>query len=573
MTLWRPPRSGAAMLICLAAAIETCLLIVGACAQSLHQTTTGDHRLLLLLGLFFVMFLIHLRALRLALRMPAERISVRVIVAVAVVFRMTALFSNPIEEIDLYRYLWDGQVTRADVSPYRFSPRQVSETAAGDDIPEDLRRLVQARDASPANAVILSRIHFPQLPTIYPPVSQAVFAAAVWTTPPLASVYWRMVAMKAWFVMFDVGTILVLVHVLRLTGRHAGWLIAYAWCPLVIKEIANSGHVDAVASFLTVVAVAAAVHAVGSPGRPWRRVFSVGLCVGGLALGVGAKLYPVVLLPLVVWSVSRQHGPRTAVLSTVAFAGIGLFVLWPLVPVERLDAIPQSPEPFPPPQRAESADLPPVPPLAAAVEPRDPSQSLRAFLSQWEMNDFLFMLLVENLRPAADLRPEKRAWFAATPEHWRAAVVHSCQALVGQPADCIPFLVTRVLLSVIFAGMAVNWAQRAARSADPAALPQAAFATLAWFWLLLPTANPWYLVWALPFLPFATRPAWLALSGLALMYYLRFWFSAQFPTAPACGTRYSGAQFFDFIVTWLEFAPFLAALGADWWMRPCQQGS
>ncbi|MFM9961618.1 MAG: hypothetical protein ACKV2Q_10370 [Planctomycetaceae bacterium] len=51
---------------------------------------------------------------------------------------------------------------------------------------------------------------------------------------------------------------------------------------------------------------------------------------------------------------------------------------------------------------------------------------------------------------------------------------------------------------------------------------EATFLIIAWYWLLLPTQNPWYLTWCLPFLPFARGRAWFALSVLAFVYYLRF---------------------------------------------------
>ena len=59
--------------------------------------------------------------------------------------------------------------------------------------------------------------------------------------------------------------------------------------------------------------------------------------------------------------------------------------------------------------------------------------------------------------------------------------------------------------------------------------------------------------------PFARSRAWLLLSGLAFVYYVRFWLTAQFPS-PLLGTSYPGAQFFDFVVTWLEYAPWFGCL-------------
>ena len=87
--------------------------------------------------------------------------------------------------------------------------------------------------------------------------------------------------------------------------------------------------------------------------------------------------------------------------------------------------------------------------------------------------------------------------------------------------------------------------------------------TVAWFWLLQPTANPWYWTWALPLLPFARNRAWFALSGLAFLYYLRFWLTYHFPDTPVLGTRYTGPTFFDYVVTWLEFAPWFAWLALE----------
>lgn len=103
-------------------------------------------------------------------------------------------------------------------------------------------------------------------------------------------------------------------------------------------------------------------------------------------------------------------------------------------------------------------------------------------------------------------------------------------------------------------------------SASSQRLLEAAFLTLAWFWLLLPTQNPWYLVWCLPFLPFARSRAWLLLSGLAFTYYLRFWLTAQFPN-PLGGLPYPGPQFFDFVVTWLEYFPWFIGLLLEFILR------
>jgi hypothetical protein len=378
-----------------------------------------------------------------------------------------------------------------------------------------------------------------------------------------------MTLMKAGFVGFDLITLSFVIWLLRLTNRKFGWAFAYGWCPLVIKEIANSGHLDSLAIALTTLAVAWTVLALNSTDDSRRRRIVMGAALA-LGLGVGAKLYPVVLAPLLFWTITKRSGWSSGLLWCVVFGTVSLLVLWPMKPITTS----QEPRSFDEPNvMFPSDDLPPLPPSETPITTRDPSESLQAFLSRWEMNDFLFLLVVENLRPTDELSPEQVAWFTVTPSTWRSSLASTVQSYSGLPANRVPFILTRALLSAVFLILAcrlASWAGPAPigitdhESTDT--VLQAAFFTIAWFWLLLPTQNPWYLVWCLPFVAFARSRAWLALSGLAFTYYLRFWMTTQFPS-PLFGTPYPGPQFFDFIVTWLEFAPWLLWLMFDWAAR------
>ena len=534
-------------------------IAIASLGQSLHEATSGDNSLLLQLGLIGVAFACYLAAIRVGVQMPSSRPLLALIVVPAVVFRLTLLFSDPIEEIDIYRYLWDGAVLDCGISPFRYSPRQVLEASLDDDAPDDLRELVALRNQSPALHAILRRVHFGDLPTIYPPVAQAVFAAADRITPREASVALRMGIMRTLFIAFDLCTLFVLLRLLRLVALPYGWAITHAWCPLVVKEIANSGHLDSLATFLSVGAIYLALRCDPRAAGSHRSATLPGSLVAAivLALAVGAKLYPVILLPVLFVMFCRQYGWRIAGGLNAVTIVLSCVLVWPMMPRGEL-------EPIKPDSIALAVnDEPPLPPDEIALTPKDPSQSLRAFLSRWEMNDFLFLILMENVRPTDQLPPHEVAWFSIVPEAWRIGTSDHMQSRFNVSGEMAPFLITRAILSFVFAVLAIAFAWRAYRADRPQEYLNAAFLTVAWFWLLLPTLNPWYWTWAVPFLPFTRNRAWLAVSGLVFTYYLRFWLVAHFPSGPVLGTHYDGALFFDYVATWVEFGPWFCWLGIE----------
>ncbi|OYV80999.1 MAG: hypothetical protein B7Z73_18600, partial [Planctomycetia bacterium 21-64-5] len=308
------------------------------------------------------------------MRTTRSRESLWIVIAGAAIFRGLLLFSGPIEEIDLYRYLWDGAASAAGVNPFRYAPQQVLAADIADDLPGDLAKLVALRDRSPVLAEILARVHFGELPTIYPPVGQVVFALATAMSPDAASVRTRMTIMKAWFVLFDVLTMAIVVKLLRRVGRPAAAVVIYAWCPLVIKEIANSGHLDSLAVFLTTLAFYVGAKACFSQARRgWWGGASWAACLLGLA--IGAKLYPVVLAPLLLLTVAARRGWRAAATTSFFFMAMTVLVLIPMWPSR------VAPAWKPPASVEQAAELPPLPPEEMGLAPRDPSQTVRAFLS------------------------------------------------------------------------------------------------------------------------------------------------------------------------------------------------
>lgn len=506
----------------------------------------------LVLAILAMAFVGYIGAQCSAIRRPADPGAMLIIIGGALLFRAIVLPSTPILEIDYYRYLWDGAVTTQGISPFRYSPEAVLSTSKpGDDA--DLRALRRLADSSPALRTVLEHIHYADLTTVYPPVSQAVFAAAHRLTPPTASVEQRIGVLKIVLAAFDVATILLVLGLLRAAGRHPAWVIAYAWCPLVLKEFTNTAHLDTIAVCLTTAAVLLFVRATAARRAGASRMAGWWMTSSAiaLALAVGAKLYPIILLPLLGVACARGFGWRHGLAwSAMVLVTCGLVLapmFWPVLKAGTGD----------------SSDA------AASAEPagRAGGDGLQAFLSRWEMNDFLFMLTVENLRPSAHLDPRDAAWFAFVPEAWRLSLTRHVGTVLGVEEMQAGFLLARGATLLVFAAIVLGLCWRTWRRPDNERLLEAVFLMVAWFWLLAPTQNPWYWAWALPFLPYARGRAWWAVSGLVMLYYLRFWLGYNFPDAELLGTRYPGKPFFDFVVTWIEFGPWFAWLFIAWLIR------
>ncbi|NYG07921.1 hypothetical protein BJ986_002408 [Phycicoccus badiiscoriae] len=223
-----------------------------------------------------------------------------VVFLVALAAQLPGLLSPPRSSSDAYRYVWDGRVQLSGTSPYRFAPLDDRLAALRDPVlfpglgPQD-HSGYRTRPTPTDRADVLARaandprtrINRPRVPTIYPPVAQAWFAAVAWLTPWS----WGTVGLQLGSALLAAGIAVALASMLRRSGRDPWGALWWAWCPAVVAESGNGAHVDVLAAAFVVAALATATAPGGRP--PAGRVVAAGV-LGGLA--VATKLYPAVVL-------------------------------------------------------------------------------------------------------------------------------------------------------------------------------------------------------------------------------------------------------------------------------------
>jgi hypothetical protein len=144
------------------------------------------------------------------------------IVGLAVLFRITLLFTTPPTlSSDVYRYVWDGRLSNAGVSPYAHAVNSP---------------LLDAYDGALGQR---GRVNNDWMASPYLPAAQALFAT-VYRLAPDSPLAFQIAA-----VVCDLLTGWMVVDLLRRLGLPIERALIYFWNPLLVVEVAHGAHVDA----------------------------------------------------------------------------------------------------------------------------------------------------------------------------------------------------------------------------------------------------------------------------------------------------------------------------------------
>ena len=130
--------------------------------------------------------------------------SVGFVLLAALIFRLTMWWSPPTLSDDIYRYIWDGRVQLAGINPYQYAPA--------------------APEVAPLRDALHAKINHPEIPTVYPPLSQLFFRLVGAVQPGVGAV-------KLALILVECGLLLLLVRILKQRAMDRRRVFFFGFAP------------------------------------------------------------------------------------------------------------------------------------------------------------------------------------------------------------------------------------------------------------------------------------------------------------------------------------------------------
>lgn len=244
-----------------------------------------------------VLSLIFLSLIWLIPRLSSGPVFFVALLVCGLLMRLILFGSNPVLEVDFYRYLWDGAVSANGVNPYLYSPAEAPGTG--------LKLLAQQ------SGDVYARINYAQLRTIYPPLTQFFFMLANLIDD------WSLNAWRLLLLLAEVSGLALILSILATMGRSFYWSIIYWFNPLIIHQTYNGLHMDILLLPFLATAILCLLNF---------RYLNASLM---LTLAAGIKLWPLILLPFTLRPLMAQPKLLIAGMGIIGFAA--LVVIAPLL--------------------------------------------------------------------------------------------------------------------------------------------------------------------------------------------------------------------------------------------------
>lgn len=279
---------------------------------AIHLARSPVEQIRLILGAYLVSgaaFAWLLWRVRNLFRRNLTRVELTLVILAGIGFRLTLIPLNPATSLDVYRYLWEGLIQTHGYSPYILPPSAPGLAPLAREYADTWRS-----------------INHPDIPAIYAPTAQVLFRANA-TAFDGALWGWKLILL-----FFDTALVIAIAALLRATHdsgerdergekprRFAApiGVIGVLWCPLLLIETYEAGHLDVIGVSLLVIAFLALTL---------RRPIAAGVLLG-LSLNV-KYLWPLLALLVMTRLAANRRAAVAFVVATICAAVLAWVPYW-----------------------------------------------------------------------------------------------------------------------------------------------------------------------------------------------------------------------------------------------------
>ncbi|MDX1761243.1 MAG: mannosyltransferase [Christiangramia sp.] len=195
----------------------------------------------------------------------------RLLIGLAIIFRLVFLFALPNLSQDYFRFIWDGRLIAEGWNPYQYLPNELIE--------------LQTFSISQAKELIngmgsLSSGHYSN----YPSLNQLIFAIAGWLSS--SNILGSVIIFRIFIILADLGTLIFGRKLLNSLGLPEHQVFWYILNPFIIIEMTGNLHFESVMIFFLVLSLYL-LH---------RGKWFLSAIILGLSISI--KLLPLMFLPL-----------------------------------------------------------------------------------------------------------------------------------------------------------------------------------------------------------------------------------------------------------------------------------
>ncbi len=229
------------------------------------------------------------------------------LIYIGILFRLLLIPIYPPLSDDYFRFAWDGYCNLDGISPYQLKP-------------EDFKIENSPLNYQDIYEELNSKIYY----SVYPPLLQGVFSSATYFFP--SNLLGSVGIMRLFLLLFEIGSIFFIYSILERFSLPKWQVLLYALNPLVIIEITGNLHFEGMMIFFLLGCIYFLSRIKASAHLFTKHHFLSAIFLG---LSVGAKLLPLMFLPVFIRKIGFWNTIKYGVIVSIVFL-LSFFMLWDL---------------------------------------------------------------------------------------------------------------------------------------------------------------------------------------------------------------------------------------------------